>query len=82
FSVPRSLALIWALASPELRPELDQALARAARTSLDLLEREGTYARRGRNGIRVERVPLSAAMYRHGESRPSVHDRSGESRVG
>ncbi|MDH6263858.1 MobF family relaxase [Bradyrhizobium sp. BR13661] len=74
FSVPRSLALIWALASPELRTELDQALARAARTSLDLLEREGTYARRGRNGIRVERVPLSAAMYRHGESRPSVHD--------
>lgn len=74
FSVPRSLALIWALASPELREQLDQAFARAARTSLDLLERDGSYARRGRNGVRVERVPLSAALYRHGESRPSVHD--------
>jgi hypothetical protein len=51
-----------------------ESFLRAARTSLDLLEREGTYARRGHKGVRVESVALTAALYCHGESRPSVHD--------
>ncbi|MBI3705070.1 MAG: AAA family ATPase, partial [Rhizobiales bacterium] len=37
------------------------------------LEREATWARRGRNGAYIEQVPLTAALFQHGESRPAEH---------
>ncbi len=73
FSAPRSVSLIWAFAPDDLRKAIEAAHDRATRAALDVLEREGTFARRGHNGVRVEPVALSAAIFRHGESRPTQH---------
>lgn len=72
-SAPRSVSLVWAFADPGMKRRIEAAQAKAARATLDLLEREAGFARRGRNGAIIERVPLTAACFRHGESRPADH---------
>lgn len=72
-SAPRSVSLAWAFADPDTRVRIENAQAKAARATLDLLEREGAFARRGRNGAIIERVGLTAACFQHGESRPATH---------
>lgn len=72
-SAPRSVSLIWALGDERAREAIEAAHAQAVRHTLDLLEREAAFARRGRNGGRIEKVALSAACFRHGESRPAGH---------
>jgi conjugative relaxase-like TrwC/TraI family protein len=73
FSAPRSASLIWALGDEPTRTAIETAHAAAVRQTLDLLEREAAFARRGRGGERIERVALTAATFRHGESRPAEH---------
>lgn len=72
-SAPRSVGLIWGLASYDTKRLIEAAQERAARTTLTMLEREATWARRGRNGTFLEGVALTAAMFQHGESRPAEH---------
>lgn len=72
-SAPRSVSLIWALGDDRIREAIEAAHARAVRHTLDLLEREAALARRGRDGARIEKVALSAACFRNGESRPAEH---------
>lgn len=72
-SAPRSVSLAWAFADLDTRRRIEAAQARAARATLDLLEREATFARRGRNGAVIEHVALTAACFQHGESRPATH---------
>jgi conjugative relaxase-like TrwC/TraI family protein len=72
-SAPRSVALIWAFATPETKVLIESAQQQAARATLSMLEREATWARRGRNGLSLERVALTSATFRHGESRPAKH---------
>lgn len=72
-SAPRSVSLAWAFADPETKRRIEEAQANAARATLDLLEREATFARRGRNGAVIEHVALTAACFQHGESRPAKH---------
>ena len=72
-SAPRSVSLLWALSGPESREAVEAAQAEAVHHTLTVLEREAAFARRGRNGGRIERVGLSAACFRHGESRPAEH---------
>ena len=43
------------------------------RATLEMLEREATWARRGKGGAIIEKVSLSAAEFQHGESRPAKH---------
>ncbi|MFI3905386.1 MobF family relaxase [Ochrobactrum sp. S1502_03] len=73
FSAPRSVSLIWALADNPSRIAMEEAHAGAVRQTLQLLEKEAAYARRGRGGSIIERVNLSAACFQHGESRPAEH---------
>ncbi|WP_319797326.1 MobF family relaxase [Nitrobacter sp.] len=73
FSAPRSMSLAWAFADEDLRRNLETAQARAVRSTLATIKKEAIFARRGRDGMRVERVPLTAAMFQHGESRPAEH---------
>lgn len=73
FSAPRSVSLAWAFADDDLRGNLEAAQARAVRSALATIEREAIFARRGRDGMRVERVALTAALFQHGESRPAEH---------
>lgn len=72
-SAPRSVSLAWAFADPGTRAKIEEAQAKAARATLDLLEREAAFARRGRNGAVIEQVALIAACFQHGESRPAIH---------
>lgn len=72
-SAPRSVSLIWALGDERTRQAIETAHARAVRQTLGLLECEAAFARRGPGGERVERVALTAALFRHGESRPAEH---------
>lgn len=74
FSCPRSVSLAWAFATPELKLAIEAALDRATRTALQVLEREATWARRGKGGGVLEPVALTAALFQHGESRPAEHD--------
>lgn len=72
-SAPRSVSLAWAFADPETKRRIEEVQANAARATLDLLEREATFARRGRNGAVIEHVALTAACFQHGESRSAQH---------
>ncbi|MCL2716236.1 MAG: relaxase domain-containing protein, partial [Alphaproteobacteria bacterium] len=74
FSAPRSVSLAWAFGESDLRQRVEAAQERAVRASLSVVEREGIFARRGQGGVRVERVALTAALFQHGESRPSAHE--------
>lgn len=72
-SAPRSVSLAWAFAPPDARQQIEVAQLKAARATLTMLEREATWARRGRDGIFIERVPLSGSLFQHGESRSTEH---------
>ena len=72
-SAPRSVGLAWAFSSPETKQLIEAAQERAVRATLAMLEREATWARRGRGGAFIEKVPLTAALFQHGESRPTEH---------
>lgn len=72
-SAPRSVSLVWALGDEQTRAAIETAHATAVRQTLEMLEREAAFARRGRGGERIERVALTAATFRHGESRPAEH---------
>lgn len=73
-SAPRSVSLIWGLGAPETKRLIEAAQQRAVRATLSMLEREATWARRGRNGmIAIEKVALTASTFRHGASRPAKH---------
>lgn len=73
FSASKSVSLVWAISPNETKKAIEQALERSVRAALGVLEREATFARRGRNGERLEPVALTAALFRHGESRPTKH---------
>jgi len=72
-SAPRSVSLAWAFASYDTKQKIEAAQQRAARAALGMLEREATWARRGFNGAYIEHVGLSAATFRHSESRAAAH---------
>lgn len=72
-SAPRSVSLAWAFAPYDTRRLIEEAQHRAARATFAMLEREAAWARRGRNGAYIEQVPLTVALFRHGESRPAAH---------
>lgn len=72
-SAPRSVSLVWALAPDETKKRIEQAQATAVRATLDMLAVEAIWARRGKGGAIIEAVPLTAACFQHGESRPAQH---------
>jgi len=72
-SAPRSVSLAWAFAPPDVRAQIEAAQQRAVRATLAMLEREATWARRGRDGAEIEHVPLTAATFQQGESRVAKH---------
>lgn len=76
FSAPKSVSLLWALSSPEVRDTVQRAHDRAVRAALGYLEQEAGFTRRGAEGERVERSVLAFAVFAHGTSRlqdPQLH---------
>lgn len=72
-SAPRSVSLVWGLGSYDTKRLIEAAQQKAVRATLAMIEREATWARRGYNGAFLERVALSSATFRHGESRKAQH---------
>ena len=77
FSAPKSVSLLWALASPEAAGKIEAAEAAAVVAGLTYVERHASYARRGRNGIeQVDGSGFIAIAYFHRTSRecdPQLH---------
>ena len=79
FSPAKSVSLLWALGGDEARKAVETAHNEAIAETLSFLEKEGTYTRRGYNGVRQIDVEggLVATQFRHYDSRagdPQLHD--------
>jgi conjugative relaxase-like TrwC/TraI family protein len=72
-SAPRSMSLLWAGARPATKSAIEHAQAEAVRAVLKVLEKEASYARRGKGGTVYEKVPIAAACFPHCDSRPALH---------
>lgn len=76
FSAPKSVSVLWAMASPETRTIIQDAQRAAVERALQYLEGAAGFTRRGKAGHRMERVRLLAALFEHGTSRaedPQLH---------
>lgn len=77
FSAPKSVSVLFAVASPEVSGALVECHEEAVRAALGYLEDEAVFVRRGKGGARFEHAGwLIAAAYRHRMSRsldPQLH---------
>ena len=73
YSPPKSFSILWAFADADLRDQLDNALLEAARDGVTVSQELGGWRRRGKGGMTLEPVLLTAAMFGHTDSRPAMH---------
>lgn len=76
FSPPKSLSVLWMLASDDVRASIERAIHRAVRDALDYVQAECGWSRVGAQGQKIERVPLTFALFEHCSSRlgdPQLH---------
>ncbi|WP_105030364.1 MobF family relaxase [Arthrobacter ruber] len=79
FSPAKSVSLLWALGGDEARKAVEAAHNEAITETITFLEKNATYTRRGKNGVRQIDVKegLVATQFRHYDSRagdPQLHD--------
>lgn len=79
FAPAKSASVLWALGGTQARREIEAAHQEAITEAMEFLEKEATYTRRGRNGVRQEDVDggLVYSRFRHYDSRngdPQLHD--------
>jgi conjugative relaxase-like TrwC/TraI family protein len=55
FSAPKSVSLLWAIGSPQIQREVEEAVDRAVRAAYAHLEREACFVQRGKGGAAIER---------------------------
>lgn len=73
-SAPKSVSIAYALADHATRAAIEDAQHRACEATIAFLDRHAAFCRRGKNGLHLERVSLTAACFQHGESRPVEHE--------
>lgn len=78
-SPPKSVSVVWALASAADRKLIEDAQDRAIEDTIEFLQREAIATRVGTNGVRQTDVQggLNATRFRHFDSRtgdPQLHD--------
>lgn len=74
-SAPKSVSVVFALADPKTRRAIEQAQHDACEATIAFLSRNAAFCRRGKNGLRLERVSaLTVASFQHGEARPVAHE--------
>ena len=78
FSVPKSVSTIWSQAEPELRQQIEQAVERAVRETIDTFVQKLVFSRVGKAGKDLKWVSAKpvVAAYEHGSSRagdPNLH---------
>lgn len=79
FAPAKSASVLWAIGGEEARKEIEAAHHEAIEETMRYLEKEATFTRRGRNGVRQEDVDggLIYTRFRHYDSRngdPQLHD--------
>jgi conjugative relaxase-like TrwC/TraI family protein len=77
FSAPKSVSLLWAIGSPVIQREVEEAVDRAVRAAYGHLEREACFVQRGKGGTAIERGAGFVGMaFLHRSSRagdPALH---------
>lgn len=76
FGAPKSVSVLWALANPAEKNELDQMMRRATARALEYAERHGIAVRYGKAGKYKQRGQVLASVYTHHTSRavdPHLH---------
>ena len=63
FSAPKTVSARWGLSGEAFRAKIERAQARAVEYALDVLERNAAFCRSGKNGVRREKVRLTAAAF-------------------
>ncbi|OMH32574.1 MobF family relaxase, partial [Tersicoccus sp. Bi-70] len=79
FAPAKSVSVLWGVGGQDARHQIEAAHYEAIEETMRWLEKEATYTRRGRNGVRVEDVDggLVYTRFRHYDSRsgdPQLHD--------
>ncbi|MET3165084.1 UNVERIFIED_ORG: conjugative relaxase-like TrwC/TraI family protein [Arthrobacter sp. UYEF10] len=79
FAPAKSVSILWATGGDEARVQIEAAHHEAIEETMAFLEKEATFTRRGRNGVRQEDVEggLVYTAFRHYDSRtgdPQLHD--------
>lgn len=72
-SAPKSVSVLYALADADMRSAIERAQQVACEATIGFLDRNATFCRRGKNGVRLERASLTVASFQHGEARPVAH---------
>lgn len=76
FSAPKSVSVVYAMADESVREAIRHAHQCAVQNALEVIQEFGGYARRGKRGVRQERVDLIFACFDHDTSRaldPQLH---------
>lgn len=76
FSAPKSVSVLWALASDSSRKIIEQCHLESVHAALDSLEKTAGITRRGKGGAIKEPASLLFALFRHTTSRaldPQLH---------
>jgi len=76
FSAPKSVSVAWAMADPALRKAIEIKQQEAVREALDFIEARAGFARVGKQGQELVKVPLLFTLFEHGTSRaqdPQLH---------
>lgn len=70
FSAPKSVSVLWALGSKEIRATIERSHREAVEAAVSYLERSAAWSRRGHQGAkRLDRVKFLIAAFEHGSSR-------------
>lgn len=77
FSAVKSISVLWAIGTPEIRAIIETAIRLAANDALAWMEDNALFTRLGRNGVRqVDVEGMIAATFEHRDSRagdPDLH---------
>ena len=77
FSAPKSVSLLWAIGSPAVQREVEEAVDHAVRAAYAHLQREACFVQRGKGGTAIERGAGFVGMaFLHRSSRagdPALH---------
>ncbi len=76
FSAPKSVSILWATATDELRRDIQAAQDSAVRRTLEYAQEFTAFTRTGKGGSERHRAKLVAALFEHSTSRamdPQLH---------
>lgn len=77
-SAPKSVSAIWAIASEELKAEIDRAIMEANEDALKFVQENAIYTRQGKAGVNHVKSDSITATFNHGTSRGAANEQGGD----